>query len=202
MKIRKFTLIELLVVIAIIAILAAMLLPALNQARERARRISAASNLKNIGTALISYSQSNLELLPYVPTVVGVDGVSTVTGQGTGKITCTQASLVALQNDLVNANIFTDPSVSNSVEVIGWAPDGSNRCDFAYWTQESWSVAAIGPDTAIISNILDSTNRNKFGNMLFADGHVNGFSGDNWTDPTNTKASDDGMSGLDSLIHN
>ena len=54
---RDFTLVELLIVIAIIAILAAMLLPALNQARERARGISCISQLKQLTTGFMMYSQ-------------------------------------------------------------------------------------------------------------------------------------------------
>ncbi|NLC56519.1 MAG: DUF1559 domain-containing protein [Armatimonadetes bacterium] len=57
MRRRGFTLIELLVVIAIIAILAAILFPVFARARENARKANCASNLKQIGTALLMYSQ-------------------------------------------------------------------------------------------------------------------------------------------------
>jgi len=63
-KKKGFTLIELLVVIAIIAILAAMLLPALSKAREKAREAACMNNLKQLGLAIMMYTNDYGEYLP------------------------------------------------------------------------------------------------------------------------------------------
>jgi prepilin-type N-terminal cleavage/methylation domain-containing protein len=104
MKRQGFTLIELLVVIAIIAILVALLLPAVQQAREAARRTQCKSNLKQIGIALHNYHDLHSKL----PISFAVDGAASSATQladtgGDGGEWSIQARLMPL---LDQANLF------------------------------------------------------------------------------------------------
>ena len=103
---RGFTLIELLVVIAIIAILAAILFPVFAQAREKARAISCLSNLKQIGTGMIMYTQDYDENL--CPPFNGTTGPNAMTWDR------------LVQPYIKNKQIITCPSdvFSPSVDVV------------------------------------------------------------------------------------
>jgi prepilin-type N-terminal cleavage/methylation domain-containing protein/prepilin-type processing-associated H-X9-DG protein len=67
-----FTLVELLVVIGIIAVLLAILLPAMNRAREQARSVACASNLRQLGMAMVMYTNENKGRFPFHADIGGM----------------------------------------------------------------------------------------------------------------------------------
>jgi prepilin-type N-terminal cleavage/methylation domain-containing protein len=137
-----FTLIELLVVIAIIAILAAILFPVFAQAREKARQISCASNLKQLGMAVLMYTQDFDETFP-----VGYASNGTTITEWPGEIASYVKSTAVFD--------CPDDSVAGKPDVNGWGLDMSYAVNGMVWmgwgSDAGWSTT-VGPMGAIAGN--------------------------------------------------
>lgn len=200
-KTRGFTLIELLVVIAIIAILAAMLLPALQSARERGRRGSCISNLKQIGTALMQYAQDNREKMPAgavrikngstsIGTADGTAGVADAAGAEAG-----MSALVANEY-LTDYGVYTCPSSTVSAgegtEALTYADGGADQ-NLAFAYTAGYIAGNYGSESAMAADLSSKSalgtkksNHTNYGNILFADGSTRGFNGAKWFTKENT----------------
>ena len=182
---KNFTLIELLVVIAIIAILAAMLLPALQKARERAKTTNCINNLKNVGTTLASYSMSNSEWLPTPihykngeATYGSIDWIGTLKKGGyIPSVHATDRCLSAGYNKawVTGVPYFSCPSVTGTYSSTknpngGWTDTNKMRCgDYGinYYTVDSTG-----------SNTIQKLNRakNPSARIMAADASSKSFS--------------------------
>lgn len=139
MRKKGFTLIELLVVIAIIAILAAILFPVFAKARAQAEKISCASNLKQIGTAIMMYTQDYDESYPSA----NYGGMwATTTWQAWG-----WAYLWPMwQPYIKNWQLYTCPSAPANQNMVGPAGQQINLSyaysEYLYDNSRGWSKMA------------------------------------------------------------
>ena len=153
-KNKRFTLIELLVVVAIIGILAAMLLPVLSKARERARRVSCASNLKQIGLSLIMYSGDKKGAFP----AVGASGFSDAA-----------LELIVDLSYIAYGDVFLCPSTGEEAKTGGVTV--ASGTDYTY-EQGRKDNNPAPTTTSLMADESGNNHKENYYNYLYIDGHV------------------------------
>ena len=137
MRRKYFTLIELLIVIAIIALLAGLLMPALNTAREQAKRIACRSNLKQLGIAIQSYTDDFKGIFPRVAVMKSIE---------------TDPEVPALQEVLApqlggeNSKVFRCPADRGINGIVGVFTDEEEDSDEVTSTNFNYASSNGKPD--------------------------------------------------------
>ncbi len=206
MKKNGFTLIELLVVIAIIAILAAMLLPALNQARAKARAIDCVSVLKTAGTYFMMYADDNNGMLPVQnpgtqsrynwaprmselyygadPEVYGYNGDDLMLGGGLHGFRCKENSGYATGDWTKRVNYGKNTALVENTKsfLLSQAQTPSEGCLIGdgNWSSAGWIIAHILGGTQNGNSTTLGRGPNPIhlnrANVLFLDAHVRSMS--------------------------
>nr|WP_294503403.1 DUF1559 domain-containing protein [uncultured Victivallis sp.] len=155
-----------------------MLLPALNQARERARRISCVSNLRQIGQSLAQYA---IDFESRLPPGEYNEGLEVLRSSGV----------------LTDYAVYLCPSTTSSAQT-GSAALTTTNCDYAYCPSMMMgdSTKFGRSDSGVAADMADGNkstsarnggapNHTDYGNILFLGGNVNGFSTSRWYSKAN-----------------
>ncbi len=152
----NFTLIELLVVIAIIAILAAMLLPALNKARETAQGAKCLSNMKQIGQNMVLYMNDYDDFFPVGDNDQGVTWYQLIAAKNADDLTTSSQLYYG------RTGIFDCPKASGYAKIYGihqalapsWFPD-------SVWPRKARKSSILGQPSAKMIVSEKGTNYDK-----------------------------------------
>jgi prepilin-type N-terminal cleavage/methylation domain-containing protein len=194
MRRQNFNLIELLVCIAIIAIIAGVFLPVRSRVRVKARRISCASNLQQIGATISMYAEDYNNKFPDGCTSNNVTTALDSTVKG--------LNLLIKYHYLSDSAIYNCPSTTDVAEKDGYtittlktartcsyiyAPGLMVGASNFYGNSDSALVAdmtsiAFKRDIDKNGNYYKTSNHDRYGNILFQDMQVKGFSGSNQED--------------------
>ncbi|MHC4290508.1 MAG: type II secretion system protein, partial [Planctomycetota bacterium] len=172
---KAFTLIALLVVIAVIAMLLAVLIPSLRKAKDYAKLVVCASNLRNVGTAIHAYAYDFDDSIPFGPEAPGMAGSQfyTVTGNVTSLISIYDGSPVGL-GLLLNGYIAEQPKVlfcpgadQNSEAEIELSRVGKLQAQCDYYYRHA-SVAKLYGEPDEIHIRLSDLGQNRNGRSISA----------------------------------
>jgi prepilin-type N-terminal cleavage/methylation domain-containing protein len=213
---RGFTLVELLVVIAIIGILIGLLLPAVQMAREAARKAQCSNNLKQVGLALHNYQTSYLVFPPaemYPAPSTGTTsvhlGLLPFIEQGNLASAYVSSQSMAIQQQIPTYNCPSDPSVDAVVDGGGPTPDTftyrwpiNYGFNYGTWFLYDWARnvagdgpfvinSALGPQSITdgLSNTLGAAEvkaQLQSGGIKMGVGYIRSLKLPNMADPTNT----------------